>query len=66
MQLDYTHISLNNPEDNPKTGRTGSPQLNVETQKMIGRTETWLRNKIICMTVHETKATAMQGNRPHF
>lgn len=47
IQLNNTHISVNNPENDPKTGRANFRTKCGEevTLKRIGRAETWLGTK---------------------
>ena len=55
-----THIRANNPGNDPKFGRTDSPQRNRKKVilKMIGRAEIQSGTKVTCKTVHE-----MEGGR---
>ena len=49
INLDSSHISVNNPENNLRTLRVGSPQFIVEreaTPRMEERVELWLGTKL--------------------
>lgn len=42
IHLDNIHISLNNPENDPNSGRTNSPQVNVEKRPHQRDSAMWM------------------------
>lgn len=58
IQLDNAHISVNNPERDPKTSSIDSPQI---ISKKIGRAETWSGAKQTHGTIHRGKQWRGEG-----